>query len=394
MNLENQLNSEEAAGVPILDLGRQGAELREQIVAGLARVCASGAFVLGPEVVQLENGIADYCQVEHAVGCASGSDALLLALMALDIGPGDEVITSPLTYVATTNAILHAGASPRFVDVEASTGNLDAAQVAAAVTSRTRAILPVHLYGHMCDTRALRDIADRHGLFVVEDAAHCLEGQRDGVRPGGMADAACFSFYATKNITGGEGGAIVVRDPALAERVRRLRSQGVSRDAFARHDQGFAHYDVVEIGYKANLTDIQSALLRPQLARVEARLAQRERLCRRYERAFADLPGVRCLSVAPGTTSARHVFTLLVPAAFRDDLLRDLPSEGVGVAVNYRPVHLMGAYRERFGLRRGAFPVAEEIGARTVTLPLYPSLLRREQDRVIDAVRRRLAGRP
>ena len=354
--------------------------------AAAARVLRGVFLSSGPQVAALEEEFAAFLGVPFAVAVASCSQALLLTLRALDIGEGDEVLTTPMSYVATANAILHAGATPVFVDVEADTGNLDAAQLAAAVTARTRAVLPVHLYGHMCDMPAIAAVAARHDLAVVEDSAHCIEGQRDGLRPAERGTAACFSFYATKNVTGGEGGMIVTGSRELAKRIRRLRGHGVDRDAFSRHGDLYAHYDIAELGYKANLSDINAALIRPQLARVDQLRRRRERLARRYERAFAGLPEVETLAVRPGTTSARHLLTILVPPEARDETLWRLQEAGIGVAVNYRPIHLMRFYRERFGFAPGMYPHAERIGARTVTLPLYPKLTYREQDRVIAAV--------
>src|SRR2546426_767275 len=203
------------------------------------------------------------------VGTNSCSMGLLIALRALDVGPGDEVITTPLTFASTAHAVLLAGATPVLVDVEPTTGLIDPDCVRAAIGPRTRGILPVHLYGQLADMRALRRIADDRGLVIVEDSAHGVEMERDGVRPGELGDAAVFSFYATKNITCGDGGAIVTRRRDLAERLRRLRNHGMSRAATERHGEPYRHWDIVELGYKANLTDLQAALLRPQLAWIE-----------------------------------------------------------------------------------------------------------------------------
>ena len=377
-----------AEGRPI-DFFRHG--IGEVERAAVDRVLRGVFLSSGPEVRALEDDARALLGTAHAVGVSSCTAGLQLSLMALDIGPGDEVITTPMSYIATANAVLYTGATPRFVDVEPATGNLDAAALEDAVTERTRAVLPVHLYGHLCAMDDIERVARRHDLAVVEDCAHALEGVRGGERPGARSAAACFSFYATKNVTGGEGGIIATNDAEIAERLRRLRVHGVDKDAFTRHGALYVHYDMVELGLKANLTDIQAALVRPQLARVADGLARRERLARRYEQAFAALPGVRTLSVLPGTTSARHLFTILVDPERRDELLWALQRRRIGVAVNYRPIHLMSYYRERFGYREGRFPEAERIGAATVTLPLYPDLALEEQDRVIAAVTEILA---
>ena len=223
-------------------------------------------LTLGPRVGEFETRFARMLGVPEVVGVSSGSMALVLALRALDVGPGDEVITTPMTFVATSNAILQLGARVVFADVDPATGLIDPDEVERAVGPRTRAIIPVHLYGQLADMPRLRQIADRNQLALIEDAAHAVEAERDGIRPGTLGDAATFSFYATKTLTCGDGGAIAVRDPRLAERLRLLRNHGITKDAASRYGQSYRHWDMVELGYKAPLTDIQAGLLLPQLA--------------------------------------------------------------------------------------------------------------------------------
>lgn len=321
-----------------------------------------------------------------ALGVSSCTAALHLAMLTCGVGPGDEVITTPMTFIASANAILYAGATPVFVDVDPATGLLAPERVAAAVTERTRAVLAVHLYGQLCDLAALREVCDRHGLALIEDAAHALEAERDGARPGQLGDAACFSFYATKNVTSGEGGAFVSRHPERLARARTLSLHGMSASAADRHGGGYRHWDMLELGYKYNLTNIQAAMLRPQLRRVGELLERRERRARRYEEAFGPVPGLDFPKVAAGSRSARHLFPLWVTEGRRDDYLLALGERGIGVAVNYRPVHLLTYYRERFGHRPGTLPEAERIGERTLSLPLYPGLGEAAQERVIEAV--------
>jgi len=335
----------------------------------------------------------------HIVGTNACSMGLLIALRALDVGPGDEVITTPMTFAATANAILHLGATPRFVDVEAATGLIDPAAVRAAVGPNTVGILPVHLYGQLADMNALRAIADANKLFIVEDAAHGVEMERDGVRPGDLSEAAVFSFYATKNLTCGDGGAVATRDPAIADRLRRLRNHGVSKAATERHGNAYQHWDLTELGYKANLTDLDAALLRPQIAHLEEKRALREAVAVRYEsqlrERIADLASPVPLS--PGGLkvpwlierrgrSTHHLFTLHARPADRDALLSKLGAAGIGTAVNYRAIHLLTYLSELLRLPRGSLPVAEEMGDRTISLPMYPTLAREDQDRVIEAV--------
>jgi len=321
---------------------------------------------------------------------------LILALRALDVGPGDEVITTPMTFASTTNAILHLGARPKLVDVEPGTGLIDPAAVRAAVGERTVGILPVHLYGQLADMPALRAIADQKGLFVVEDSAHGIEMERDGVRPGDLGDAAVFSFYATKNVTSGDGGAVVTKDARIAERLRRLRNHGVSRAATERHGGLYQHWDLVELGYKANLTDLDAALLRPQLAHVVEKRERREQLARRYESMLRERIGD--MRAAPPTvrgvpwlverrgTSSRHLFTIHTWPGERDAMLDKLGAAGIGTAVNYRAIHELTYLVEALAVPRGSLPVAEEMGDRTISLPMYPTLTHDDQDRVVDAV--------
>ncbi len=355
-------------------------------IASVTTVLESLFLSTGSVVGDFETRFAAYLGAPIVVGLTSCTAALHLALLAHDIGPGDEVITTPMTFVATANAILHTGARPVFVDVEPETGNLDARRVEAAITPRTRAILPVHLYGQMCDMRALREIANRHSLVVVEDAAHALEAERDGVRPGQLAEAACFSFYATKSITSGEGGAVSTASATVADQIRKLRLHGMDLGAADRYTKRYQHWDLDYCGWKYNMDNIQAALLIPQIRRIEERWERREAISRRYEAAFSKVPGLGFPTVVPGSRSARHLFTIWVAPERRDEILWKLQDKHVGVAVNYRAIHLLRYYRAVFKTREGMFPVAENIGQRTISLPLYPMLTDTEVEQVIDAV--------
>lgn len=330
-----------------------------------------------------EEKFEKYLSVEHVIAVNSCTAALHLSLLALDIGEGDEVITTPMSFIATSNAVLHAGATPVFVDVEPVYGNIDPSQVEAAITPKTKAILPVHLYGNMVDMRALRTIADRHALYLIEDAAHCIEGERDGVRVGELGDTACFSFYATKNITSGEGGAISCHTEEMAEKLKRLRLHGMSKDAASRHGGSYKHWDMVDLGWKYNTTDIQSALLIGQLEKIEDRHARRYQIARRYAEAF-DNAGIEYIGAAEGMKSACHLFTVLVEE--RDRVITEMNANGIGVAVNYNPIHLTSYYRDRYGYKEGGFPVAESIGRRTISLPLFPLMRDDEVEYVIKAL--------
>jgi UDP-4-amino-4-deoxy-L-arabinose-oxoglutarate aminotransferase len=381
-------------------------QLGEDEATSWRRVLDTLFLTLGPQVAAFEQELGKYLvrgrgnePPPQVVGTSACSMGLLIALRALDVGPGQEVITTPMTFAATANAILHLGATPRFVDVEPATGLIDPAAVRAAVGPRTVGILPVHLYGQLAHMKALRAIADVHKLFIVEDAAHGVEMERDGVRPGDLSEAAVFSFYATKNLTSGDGGAVATRDPRIADRLRRLRNHGVSKAATERHGtSSYQHWDLVELGFKANLTDLDAALLRPQIPHLEAKRAQREAVAVAYESQLRERIAEMRSPVPTGHTvpwlierrgrSSHHLFTIHARPGQRDALLTKLGAAGIGTAVNYRAIHRLTYLVERLGIPAGAFPVAEEMGDRTISLPMYPTLARDEQERVIDAVAR------
>lgn len=318
-----------------------------------------------------EEKFGEYLGAKHVIAVNSCTAALHLSLLALDIGEGDEVITTPMSFVATANSILHAGATPIFVDIEADTGNIDATLIEAAITPKTKAIMPVHLYGSMCDMKKIKEVADKYGLKIIEDCAHCIEGEREGVRPGDLSDTACFSFYATKNITSGEGGAISCNDTKLAEKLYKLRLHGINKDAASRYTGAYKHWDMELLGWKYNISDIQSALLIGQLAKIDERLAIRDKLAKLYENELTK-QGVGYVKVPQGATSARHLF--VIKTAHRDKMLTYLQQNGIGVAVNYLPIHLNGFYRQNMGFETGMYPVAEQFGERCISLPLYPKL--------------------
>lgn len=349
-------------------------DLGQAELANIAEVFKGPILTTGEWVARFESEFAAGLGVPHALGTSSCTGALHMVLLALGIGPGDEVITTPMTFIATAAAIQEAGARPVFVDVEPDSGNLDAALVEAAITPRTRAILPVHLYGLMCDMRRLRAIADRHGLALIEDAAHCIEGERDGVKPGQLGDAACFSFFATKNMTCGEGGAVVCRDAALYEALKKLRLHGMTKTASDRHREGYQHWDMTTLGWKYNMDNIQAAMLLPQMRRLEANRAKREGLAERYRQQLGNMPGVILPATRSNTRHAFHLFTIRVDHDRRDALLAHLQAREIGTTVNYRAIHLLSHFQESLGHGTGSFPVAERIGQETLSLPLYPGM--------------------
>ena len=367
---------------------RFGPEAIAEVVDSIER----GWVGTGPKVARLEEEFAAYTGARHAVAVNSCTAALHLSMLGSGIGPGDEVITTPMTFVATVNAILHAGATPVLVDCDRATGLIDPARIARVVTSRTRAIVPVHLYGRVCDVDAIRDIADRHGLIVVEDAAHAVEARYRDRKVGTLAELTCFSFYATKNMSTGEGGMITTDRADLADRLKVLALHGLSKDAWRRFsDEGYLHYQMTELGYKYNMMDLQAALGLHQLPRVEEWLLRREELWRRYDEAFADLPVELPAPPRADTRHARHLYTLNVDreraGVDRDGFMRRLHQAGIGSGVHYVAVHLHPYYRDRFGWTPGDFPNATWLSERTVSIPLSPHLDDTQVARVIDGVR-------
>ena len=366
------------------DLGRPEIEMLEEVFRG--EILTTGEYV-----ARFETRFSELLQCRHTLAVNSCTGGLHLSLMALGIGPGDEVITTPMTFIATATSILEAGATPVFVDVEPETGNIDADLVEAAITPRTKAIMPVHLYGLMCDMRALRTIADRHGLKIIEDSAHCIEAKRDGIRPGQLGDTACFSFYATKNLTCGEGGAVVTNDAGLYEKLRLLSLHGMTKTAFDRSREGYTHWDMVALGWKYNMSNIEAALLLPQFDRIDEKLERRARLAERYDERMDEVPGVIRPGKLPNSVHSRHVYPVRVALEKRDRVIESLKDEQIGCVVNYRAVHLTQFFRDKYGHAVGDFPMAERIGNETISLPFYPSMPLEDVDVVAAALDRALA---
>ena len=360
--------------------------ISQQDIDNATQVLHSIFLTTGEKVGEFEKNFSQYLGCRYTVGVTSCTAALHLALLAYDVGAGDEVITTPMTFVATANSIIHAGAKPVFVDAEPETGNINADLIEAAVTSKTKAVLPVHLYGQMCDMRRIKQIADKHHLVVIEDAAHAIEAARDGARPAELGNAACFSFYATKNITSGEGGAVSTNNKEIAEKLEKLRLHGMSKGAAERYSKRYQHWDMEMLGWKYNMSDIQASLLLGQLENIDKNHERRELICRMYEDAFKNNPNISLLKIMPGSKSARHLFTIMVSPERRDDILWRLQEKGVGVAVNFRAIHLLTYYRQTFGYQKGMFPIAEKIGDSTITIPLYPKLTDEEITYVIKTV--------
>jgi dTDP-4-amino-4,6-dideoxygalactose transaminase len=363
--------------VPMLDLRAQRERIRPELDSAIARVLDSARFVLGEECARFEEEFAAYCGVRHACGVANGTDALTLALRALGVGPGDEVVTVANTFIATGEAILLNGARPVFVDVDPESFTLDPARLEAAITPRTRVILPVHLYGHPADMKSIGEIAARHRVAVLEDAAQAHGAEVEGRRAGGLGHAACFSFYPSKNLGAfGDAGIVTSDDADFIARVRQLGNHGA-----AGH-----RYDNQVLGTNSRLDSLQAAVLRVKLCHLDTWNEERRERARRYGEALRDVPGLRCPTERPGARSAWYLYTIRTPR--RDLLQAHLRTSGIATAVHYpRPIHLQPAMAAAGG-RPGDLPVSESLCREVLSLPLYPELGTDQIGRIADEIRR------
>lgn len=376
---------------PIAPVGFSPPAIGHPEVAEVVATLESGWLSTGPRVQQFERAFADYVEAPFAVAVNSGTAALHLSLLAAGIGAGDEVVTTPLTFCATAAAIIHAGATPRFADIDPVTWNLSPMATAGVITPASRAILPVHYAGRPADMPAFRQLANRHGAVLIEDAAHCIEGRSEGVKIGRTGDLTCFSFYATKNLTTGEGGMLTTGREAWADFARVASLHGISRDAWARTEDGGApHYDVVMAGFKYNMMDLQAAIGLHQLAGLDKNLKRREVIWAHYDEALADLPVTRPAPVRAKDLHARHLYTLLVEPESgwsRDAVMVALQAEGVSTSIHFRALHLHPYYAERYSLKSGMFPVSERVSACTLSLPLSAGMTDEQVERVIKVLR-------
>ncbi|MGZ3380849.1 MAG: DegT/DnrJ/EryC1/StrS family aminotransferase [Isosphaeraceae bacterium] len=366
--------------VPALNLKAQYQSIRDEIEPVVREILESQMFVLGPEVTRLEAEVADYCGAASGIGCASGSDALLLPLLAIDIGPGDEVITTPYTFFATAGSIWRTGAKPVFVDIEPDTFNIDPARIEAAITRRTRAIIPVHLFGQVAEMGPIQEIARRHGLTVLEDAAQAIGSAYHGTRAGTLGDVAAFSFYPSKNLGGfGDGGMVTTNQPQLARRITRLRVHGM--------EPKYHHH---EVGFNSRLDAFQAAVLRVKLRHLDAWTSLRRDVADRYRNLFAS-HGLEDMVGLPierqGNFHVYNQFVIRVPAFLRDSLRDYLTARKIGSEIYYPiPLHLQVCFAS-LGHKPGDFPHSEAAARETIALPIYAELTDAEQRYVVGSIR-------
>ena len=362
--------------VPLLDLKEQYRSIKDELDAAVSRVIESQYFINGPEVEGFETELADYCGVDHAIGVSSGSDALLVSLMALEISPGDEVITTPFTFFATVGSIRRLGAVPVFVDIDPVTYNLDPSRIAEKITNKTKAILPVHLYGQCADMDPILEIAETHGLAVIEDAAQAIGAEYRGRRAGSMGTTGCFSFFPSKNLGAfGDGGAVVTNDAELAHRIRVLRNHGSE----PKYVHGI-------LGGNFRLDALQAVVLRVKLKSLDAWTAARQANAAFYDAAFGALRLSSKTLSTPAVTQQRHIFNQYVlEVDHRDDLLRHLQENGIGCEIYYPlSLHEQACFRD-LGYSKGDFSVSERTADRVIAIPIYPELTDTQQDRVVNA---------
>ncbi len=372
----------------LLPYGRQS--LDDEDIQAAVDVLKSDWLTTGPKVGEFEERFAAWVGTKHAVSFSSGTAALHASAFAAGLKSGDEAITTPMTFCATANCVLYQDATPVFADVSADTLNLDPREVSKKVSSRTKAVIAVDYAGHPADLIALRELAEQHGLVLIEDACHALGAEHLGTRVGGIADMAVFSLHPVKHLTTGEGGMVTTNDAKLTETLRRFRNHGISSEARQRQASGQWFYEMVLLGFNYRLTDIACALGISQLKKLEANLARRRAIAARYTRAFRELSAVIAPAVREGMEPAWHLYpirlTLDALSAGRGEVFRALRAENLGVNVHYIPVHKHQYYRERFGYQGGEYPVAEDAYERLISLPMFHAMTDQDLNDVIAAV--------
>ncbi len=377
----------------LLPYGRQSID--ESDIQAVIETLRSDWLTTGPKVAEFEEAMAAWVGAKYAVTFSSGTAALHAAAFAAGLQPGDEAITSPLTFAATANCVLYQGATPVFADVVDDTLNLDPELAASRTTSRTKAILPVDYAGHPADLDSILQLAELHGLIVIEDACHALGAEYRGRRVGSVAHMTVFSFHPVKHLTTGEGGMVTTDNPVFAEILRRFRNHGISSDARERQGAGQWHYEMVLLGFNYRLTDMACALGLQQMKRLEANLERRRQIAARYAVEFRNISGVRPPQTRPDVNPAWHLYPIRLDlprlSAGRGEVFRALRAENIGVNVHYIPVHRHPYYRDRFGYKGGEYPVAEAAYERLISLPMFHGMTDGDIEDVVRAVRKVLA---
>ena len=367
------------------------ASIGEEEVKEIIQTLNSGWLTTGQKTRLFEKTFADYIGCKHAIGLNSCTSGLHLSLVVSGVSSGDEVITSPITFPATTNVIVHQNAKPVFVDVEPETLNINCSEIESKINDSTKAILPVHFAGHPCDMDAIISLAQKHNLTVIEDAAHALESKYHGNKIGAIGNFTAFSFYATKNITTGEGGMLTTNDDHYADKLRILSLHGISKNAWKRYGkEGFQHWELLMPGYKYNMFDVQASLGIHQIKKVESFLNRRVQIVKKYNDAFEKTEEIQLLKPESNIKHAHHLYVIVIKTenlkVSRDKVLNEIQKRGIGVAVHFRSLHLQPFFKQHFNYKKGMFPQAEYLSDRVISLPLYPKMTDEDVSRVIETV--------
>lgn len=347
----------------------------------------SGWLTAGPKTMKFEKSLVKYIGAKYAIAVNSCTAALHLSLVALKIGRGDEVITTPFTFASTANVIVHVGAKPVFVDIKRDTYNIDPEKIEGAITSKTKAIIPVHYAGQPCDMKAIQEIAEGHNLHIIEDAAHAIGAEYENRKIGILSDATCFSFYATKNMTTGDGGAITTDNKELADKIKILRLHGMSKDAWKRYSsKGNWYYEIERCGFKYNMMDMQAALGIQQLRKLDRFIEIRRKYAKIYTKELGEIDGVITPHEKSNIKHVYHLYPILLENYNRDKFIEKMKKANIGCSVHFISLHLHPFYKKAFGFKKGDFPNAEWVCAREVSLPLYPKMKVEDVRNVVKAV--------
>lgn len=353
----------------------------------VTKVLKSGWLTTGPKTEEFEQKFAQYVEAEHAIAVSSGTDALHLSLAALKIKPGDEVITTPFTFIATAQVIEWLGARPVFVDIDPVTYNINPDQIKRKINFSTKAIMPVHVAGHPCNMDALMELSKDYGVPIIEDAAHAVGSEYKGKKIGSIGTTTCFSFYATKNLATGEGGMITTNDESMAKRLKQLSYFGVNKEAFKRYsNKGNWFYDVEFMGYKCNMDNIHAAIGVEQLKKIDSFNAKRKNIADYYRKHLGTIPGVQLPAEVGDIKHAWHIYPVQLPKMVkRAEFVDAMKKKNIGVSVHFMPVHLFSHFKSIYGFKKGEFPISEAVYDRLVTLPLYPLMTLQDAEDVVEA---------